>query len=345
MPPISAPGVPSYVHQIYRVERYKFAICVVPKAGCTFLKQVVQFLNYPNDLIERYNGSSIKSHDIWNLPRRSVHTKLNFKSLKLPLKNFTKEPELIKIVATRNPYTRLYSAYLDKIYIPQLWMKLAAYKNILPNNTDHLCQSLRNETFEGFLTKINETELSNWNDHWLPISVLCKPCTVQPHMVIRQEMYTKDLKTLLEKVHVKESEKQIVHEAIAQQGIQNRQTLKGLIITTYNHGISMTQQCFTKLEIAERVWTVLQLQGQIYDKMPFPYKNLDNIDALSPEQVAEIFLMEADKSPVTADQSTAQRSQAITIAYNNVNKNLISAIQHIFYYDLVVFGYDMNPPS
>ena len=340
----------SKAHQIYTVRRYNFAVCLVPKAGCSFVKQLVHFLNYQSLIndppTEELSDELSEIKPVFNLSRKLVHRILDFGNVTIPISNFTREQNLIKVVMVRNPYSRLFSAYVDKIFIPHLWRKLIGYKYML-NDTfnDTICELLRHETFESFLQQIVwEPDLENWDKHWLPVHNLCDPCNAQPHLIIHQETYNEDIKMLLQKTGILKSERTILNKYMAKYGVQNRQTLKGLIVTTYSIGVSQCRHCLTRFEMAERVWKALQIQGQVLQQSLFPKKKLYNITDLDAEQVSDILLAEIDKAPISSKEAHAQRDQALRLAYRNVSKSVLKEIQNIFSYDFQIFGYDMDPP-
>lgn len=348
-------------HQVYTVNKYRFAICVTPKAGCSFLKQLVYFLNNPQELTKTGNSlypdrppavdfalTARKQREVFDLPRIEVHFDLNLYPVMVSIETFKEKLSSLKVISTRNPFTRLFSAYIDKMYIPVMWKKFAIYRKLLtyPDQQVSFCRNLRHETFEGFLLNIIQTaNLSDWDPHWIPVNALCEPCSARPYMVIRQEHYNADVAKLLEVAQISADDKKFIENVIAKQGIQTRKTLQGLISSMYHKGNERGKGCFSRQEIAQRVWKALIVQGQIHCDLEFPAEKLRNIDDLSDKAVADIFLEKMDERPITAEESKRQRSKALSQAYKQVNSYILSKITEIFYYDFAMFGYDLNPPS
>ena len=93
------------------------AYCEVPKVGCTFWKRVLRFINKDYDTPNITNPKQIS--------RMYTHMASFKNTAKLSLtddKNFQlfhKIPR--KFMFTRDPYTRQWSAYLDKFFLPDFW--------------------------------------------------------------------------------------------------------------------------------------------------------------------------------------------------------------------------------
>ncbi|XP_063690162.1 uncharacterized protein LOC134822826 [Bolinopsis microptera] len=89
----------------------------------------------------------------------------------------------------RNPWTRLYSAYKDKIVKFKGFDDYYYIKKILFTVRDWTWEEVKNEpavreaagtiTFTDFLTMLATTDAENFNDHWKPWFLLTQPCMIK----------------------------------------------------------------------------------------------------------------------------------------------------------------------
>lgn len=96
------------------------AYCFVPKAGCTFWMRVFAF-------VTNRTGSA---RSPWDIPRLTVHAGGNSSNNESnyphggPLWYYEKDamaPDTLRFVVTRDPFSRLWSAYVDKMMLPDFW--------------------------------------------------------------------------------------------------------------------------------------------------------------------------------------------------------------------------------
>ncbi|XP_060600253.1 carbohydrate sulfotransferase 13-like [Ruditapes philippinarum] len=345
-----------YKHQqIYSTRNS--AICVVAKSGCTFLKQIIYYLNDPKKLLglrkPKHNAEELKNvtllqKNVFNLARKDIHYLLNFDNVQVTARDFRKGMFLKAIVA-RNPYSRLYSAYLDKIYVPVFEdVFQAKYEEIISTGSKvtqlKACKDY--VSFEDFLKHVlSESRKSNGNPHWLPAYSQCNACRAKPDIVIKQETYYEDIEYYLSQIDISSSEWEEIDSAIAKKGIQSDSIITGLIQTMFDKSLeSELSICFSKIQIAQRIWEALQFQGQIYQNQKFPVVRLKNMH-LDATSVAGVFLSQIKKMPITVEESKNQRKNALARAFRNIKPELIINIQAMFYYDFMIFNYDFEPPK
>ncbi|RUS91637.1 hypothetical protein EGW08_000610, partial [Elysia chlorotica] len=87
--------------------------CVVPKAGCTFWKRIFRSFE---------TKTNPRKEDVFNISRASVHDALDGgKGSIYSLWRHGMDRFPTRLLVTRDPYSRLISTYLDKIYLPDFW--------------------------------------------------------------------------------------------------------------------------------------------------------------------------------------------------------------------------------
>ena len=103
----------------YLYEPFRVAYCEVPKIGCTFWKRFVRFLN--KDFPSSGNTNIAKPSD---LSRHFTHLGgfITTPRVKLGSRSESKLQYMDNsFMFTRDPYSRLWSAYLDKLFLPDFW--------------------------------------------------------------------------------------------------------------------------------------------------------------------------------------------------------------------------------
>ncbi|GFN85733.1 carbohydrate sulfotransferase [Plakobranchus ocellatus] len=95
-------------------EDYKLVYCFVPKGGCTFWIRLFRFLS--GDVL---NSSEVKS--LLDIDRFFAHYSPNDAIVKIGAAMAEVENESLTFIFTRDPYRRLWSAYIDKIFLPDFW--------------------------------------------------------------------------------------------------------------------------------------------------------------------------------------------------------------------------------
>lgn len=96
-------------------ESSRTAYCFVPKAGCTFWIRVYSYL---------LNSTGQRAPSPWNLSRTAVHQSSNPYAQGTPLwfyDSVAMQEGALRFMVTRDPYARLWSAYVDKFLLPDFW--------------------------------------------------------------------------------------------------------------------------------------------------------------------------------------------------------------------------------
>lgn len=151
----------------------------VPKCGSTFWMQVFLTLE------------KIKSvEDVFGSGRNKYHT---IAMNKTSTWDHVSSNDVIFHV-TRNPYSRLYSVYIDQIYLPGFWKFT---KKINERKGRECSTSVR---FGEFLDYIMKEEV--YDPHWHPVSELCGSCRVPYNVISKQETFNNDVRFTLNQLSI-----------------------------------------------------------------------------------------------------------------------------------------------
>ena len=240
----------------YSSFKYNFSYCKVHKAGGTFWTQVFTILR---------KGAS---EDVFNFARDDVHLilgKSEERAFKIDAGHLSRS-----VLVSRDPYSRLFSAFIDKLFLP---INYPLAVGILRRQRKNNSSCANHITFEEFLTYIitSVREGKTIDVHWTPIVNLCKPCSVKAFAVVKQETFTADIEYVLKEVGIANDEFDRIYDALHDHKIEA--TIPGLVATAISrwkeNGV---EKCMGRIELARRLWTAFKIQGYIKDGMPFPLK-------------------------------------------------------------------------
>ncbi|XP_033757892.1 carbohydrate sulfotransferase 11-like [Pecten maximus] len=157
-------------HMIYD-EKSNLVFCDLPKVGSTFLKQVLHIV-----------AGHRREKDPFSIEGSAVH--------RIPFTTFSKLPydqalkylvHSIKFLFVRDPYSRMLSGYVDKLYTNNyiFWEKTGTdiVKNHRVNATKRSKKCGHDITFSEFLQHVirSETSDKHRDPHWYPMYDACRP--------------------------------------------------------------------------------------------------------------------------------------------------------------------------
>lgn len=316
------------------------AMCFVPKTGCTFWKRVLYTMQ------EASKGKSIG--ELFDIGKRKIHSlwirKLSDLKSTQQLMSFWHNAT--KIVFARDPYSRLYSAYVDKFFLPDFWSAGARIKRLVRNNvTVDASECGHDVTFEEFLRYVIHAEETGQyihqfvDDHWQPVTRLCQPCGMSYDVVAKQETFSKDRDFIVDKLGISSI-------LPTSQPISKDDTNKDAInqtIDTYWGVVKYKKPCVSQLELARRFWRSYQIQGYLPSSLKFPEqllpKNSDDIK----EDFRKLALDMYESNKPSSGSWKQQRLDEMTEAYKDIPTEVMEKIKHHFRKDFQLFSYEMNP--
>ena len=314
-------------------KRYGLAYKLVPKIGSTFMIQVFTIL--------KNHG---KFEKILSLPRSSIHNgRANQfrKNINLDdLDSYT------LMVMARNPYARLYSAYIDKVYILN---QLSLCKDVLSTlfskeKRSRMCKY--DISFAQFLEYYLDKGGAVLKGHYGPVlshDLAEKMCNLENILIVKQETFSEDINYMLKSVNVKGKEYDVIYDVMHSK--QTEISIGSIVKTAYMKFSSSLQflTCLTWKEIAIKLWKSFQIQGYINKKSKFPewkYKSLDKYK--SSHYLIKVIMEEVNANPLTHEEKVRQRNKALLKAYKNVDRKYIRKIQALYVMDFDLFQYSKD---
>ncbi|CAL1540569.1 unnamed protein product [Lymnaea stagnalis] len=292
--------------------------CHVPKAGCTFWGRIFSFLTRPDDM------SQMKIHSPFDIDRMKLHNG-PLQPVGQPDWNLAKneiKETTVKFLFARDPYSRLWSAYLDKYYLPDFWHRKEFSKD--------LC--LLNITFPEFLT----FAMTSPDGHMLPVAVVCNPCVFHPHYIGKMETFFRDSKFILDKRQMGSLLDNYSYKNYTETELKS-------IISNYfwYYNFWKLSQCFTEKDLCRRMWRVFQINGHIRSTLGFP----GNFPVYNEETFLGHVLQTVRSQGMSRAEASNQRRKYLSNVYKTVSRAHVLAIQERFKPDFDIFGYDTLPPK
>ena len=312
-------------------------MCKVPKVASTMLSKMLLAAEFP-----------ISSQYILDMPGYYVHD-VNLTSRFQQSGCYSKTD--LKFIFVRNPYSRIYSAYIDKIFLGKFRLftgKVQYYtgldksardsiRNGSSSREEFLCR-YHDVPFDAFLKWILYYHKVDW--HFAPITTFCNPCQNPFDAIIKQENTRTEVK------HITDHLSEYLNTTMFTDS-SNDDKISDLIVilhelwnsSAYNAYCDKSNVNYTFLN--ERFWNALKIQGyiskhhRIYTAIFFPDSPPgDAFDRFKALQIP--YLSDNDRSE--------QRYSYLVQAYKELDPYLIKRFQHRFYADFLLFDYDLDPP-
>ncbi|XP_069131923.1 uncharacterized protein [Argopecten irradians] len=307
----------------------RMTCCKAPKTGSSFWGTVVLAIE-----------SQQNSDKTFHINRNSVHGR---NEIAVPtFKNVSRNA--LSVMVSRDPYTRLYSAFVDKYFLlGQLGRSLqSALKKGPFRMNGGVCGY--DVTFSDFLNHVTDLALKGveLNEHYMPVVKLCDPCNLHYDVYSRQESLTKDTKYVLELLKFSEAKKQDIQTSL-KRGLKN--TIYSLVSSYLSDYKKYRTDCPDRVSHFEKVWKTLQVQGYVSTKNDYPRREFQKMLTFDPDVITLLIIKEIERFPLGKEEKMLQRQSAVSIAYQDVGQATIQKVQKVFKMDFLLFGYDMTPPD
>ncbi|KAK7507870.1 hypothetical protein BaRGS_00000835, partial [Batillaria attramentaria] len=317
---------------VARLTRYgNVSYCVVPKVGCTFWLNVFRYLH--NDTGKQHYPSP------FDIPRMTTHYG-GRKSMKYFIVNSSFTPEHLvsdlRFMFVRDPYSRLWSAYVDKFLLVDYWrtegQNIVKQRKVKDNRT-HCAGDI---SFIEFLDYVVSNQPTRLNEHWKPIQYLCSPCMYRPHVIGKMETFSQDVRYVLKRLNMSWIMDNYDHEAHVHGEMD--------MLIDYNYQVLNSKfysNCSNTTDLAKRLWRTFQINGYLPSEMAFPQPNAAKMNASQFKALAhEAYRNRPTKSP---KEWKHQREQAMVDAYKGISRTTLEKLKKLYKYDFEIFDYDPAP--
>ncbi|CAH1778137.1 unnamed protein product [Owenia fusiformis] len=309
-------------------DKHKVLFCDVAKIGSTFLKKMWYILE--NNLPEKDPMNMKKNIFSVHFPRLAD---FNITERTKRINSYT------KMIFTRNPYSRLFSAYQNKFVTvnPSYWSIAKGFikrhrKN--PKDLSILCG--HDLTFEEYLSIVSENPRNTryMDYHWRPLSAYCDPCSIDYDIIGKMESFNEDLQHFLCKINAEDK--------------INLPHVNPLALRKFN----------VKLEISDSVGNIKKIDEKCIPKSELVNRVVQNmvnhgyIEPIDKIHMADIPINYTQKDLVEfigrhMNKSTTEKLLSLPKliqdnSFHDVSPDVLNKIKKLYGEDFIMFDYNMS---
>lgn len=316
--------------------RHKILFCPVQKAGSTFWKRTLKAMNSQGKFTSPYQvrRQSKKYTELYQDFQKS-HSKY--------IRNWFMK-NAVSLLVVRDPYTKLFSAYVDKLYHPNylFWKVTGQPIRQLTNNSDR--SSCGNDiSFPEFIKYIifqSNRIGGSLNTHFTPVYKHCDPCRAKYDYIMKFENFKDDFYHIIDSWNTKFNLDISFDDFEGETALSIAETHINISFSTKN---LYAHPCnISAYEFLLRTWRFLQISGYIPKEVELPFPNDKHVTMVTKEEmlgaVKNVLSNEIDWPSVKK-----QRHEALVQAYHTVDINDITRLSEIVKPDCKYFGYDNMP--
>ena len=245
-----------------------------------------------------------------------------------------------KFVFTRDPFVRLLSGYVDKLFSPNpsFWRAVGTHAiKMNRENASALSKSCGHDlTFAEFVKYFihsEETKVKR-DGHFTPMYDHCRPCQVKYDIIGKMESFEQDTLYILEKLGFNDLYNRLSNDFRTQTNMDS-------FVDQTNHVINDGGiKCMSKHDKQKRMWRKMQIRGLISKNSAFPFSEVESDHVTKREYVDALISAVGDaKDPEVSDR---YKWEAVREAYSTVSHEDMFKLRRIFRPDCVVFSYDCS---
>ena len=317
-------------------QRHKLAYCPIPKSGCSTMKRMFWVLNgnanskNPQDI-----GKGI--HDIaWSISvshRRDLREEVTT--------NF------FKFLVVRNPIDRLWSAFLDKVYLRH-YLSIKKYESFDVSKSDQIRSSKCRHNVTFFDLLLNIVKRGFFNAHVASYTALCRPCHIRYDAIAQLETFLPDMTYIFEKNKAIEDIDLSGYNLKSSTEDTARRIITGAITSPLNTFLRSTYtidgkiyKCGNSSSYANRLWTSFIWRRYIPSSAPYPQR-LRTGEDVSMELMQELYHNATSGAPYEASSYMPQsKDKIIKEAFKRLTLKERSDWLALFGSDFEMFGYSI----
>ncbi|XP_045196764.2 carbohydrate sulfotransferase 12-like [Mercenaria mercenaria] len=307
--------------------------CPVEKVGSTFWKKTLTAMSRQGRLNSPFQVKLSKNNKLelyQNFPKSSNGT--------------TYQKTATSLIVVRDPYTKLFSAYVDKLYHPNyLFWKITGEQiaKMTKNKISIVCgNDISFSSFIKYIISRTQGEGMNLNPHFTPLYMHCHPCKAKYDFIMKFENFKEDLYYIIDNWNAR------FNLNITFQDFE-RQTAIDVASKHINISFS-TIKMFSKVcnvpvhNFLLRTWRFLQITGLLPKEIDMPFPNNESSSRITKEMYLNVI-----KDVLSRDIDWArvkkQRHEALVQAYQSIDKTDIEKLRKIVRPDCQYFDYNETP--
>ncbi|KAL4221985.1 hypothetical protein ACF0H5_018032 [Mactra antiquata] len=248
-----------------------------------------------------------------------------------------------KFLFVRDPYARILSAYVDKLFAPNpfFWKSLCRKMiNLFRNEGEYKAPCGSDLQFKEYIKSINTAHTRLYNRgtvdcHDETFTGACHPCEVQYDFVGKMENFSSDSTHIFKKLQLTRS-----IEALQNKGKQlaDDDALNDTVTSPFLWKNEI-KTCIPWHEALNRIWKKLQIRGVI-GKQPLSL-TADEAEHITQQEFLD--LIKQTQKLTSYEERKKQRHDALIEIYSQVDQNDLEMLKKSFKDDFELFEYDISP--
>lgn len=316
--------------------RHRILFCPVQKAGSTFWKKTLKAMNS--------QGKFTSPYQVGRQNKRYTELYQDFRKSRPKYMRNLFMKYAVSLLVVRDPYTKLFSAYVDKLYHPNyLFWKVTGQPVQQMTNNSHRSSCGNNISFSEFIKYIifqSNRIGGSLNTHFTPVYKHCDPCRAKYDYIMKFENFKDDFYFIIDSWNTKFNLNISFDDFEGETALNVAETHIDISFSTkrlYAHQCNISAYNFLL-----RTWRFLQISGYIPKEVELPFPNDMHTSKITKEEVLGA-VKDVLSNDINWTRVKTQRHEALVQAYQTIDKNDIMRLREIVKPDCEYFGYDNFP--
>ncbi|KAK7473854.1 hypothetical protein BaRGS_00034905 [Batillaria attramentaria] len=315
--------------------------CAVEKVGSSFWKRAFKILNNmaPNGSLFDQSGLSVHANS---------NEAITFENKPEGWKRNTLNQSL-KFLFVRDPYAKLFSAYMDKIFIffggrnGRRGLRRAGLVSSQRENQSEGKCTVSVPTFSEFVNAmmLRSTALAA-DGHFTPIEKHCLPCEIRYDVIGKMETFRRDTEYILGKVGhnlTLLSNDPLTFDTKSDLNIMTDILRRIMWSPAWQESEDCTRS--VHFELLRRMWTVFKVRGILSANVTFPFSR-GLMDTISEFHILQE-LQHAYRASGSREARLLQREAAMLEAFRTLSNSTMQALFEFVKPDCELFDYQCLP--
>ncbi|OWF55452.1 carbohydrate sulfotransferase 8-like isoform X1 [Mizuhopecten yessoensis] len=307
-------------------QKHHLVYCPVQKTGSTFLQSLMRRVD--RDGVKNVDTRSMMSNKEKDTDLTEFHYMLS---------------SSFKMMFTREPYSRLFSGYVDKLFTVNTlyWKDTGTYikNNILKPESKRPTKCGHGITFPQFIKYVIESERTgvHTDRHFTPIYEHCRPCQIPYDFIGKMETFANDSLILLNAWNKRYGINITYDDFEVDTALQRAISHTGRL---YSMRKDM-EQCISFHSGMQKIWMTLQIRGILSKQSRLPFTESEAA-GVNRTQLTDAWT-KAFKSETDRAATRKQKMEALVEAYRQVPMEDLVKLREVVRPDCELFGYNVSP--
>ena len=241
----------------------------------------------------------------------------------------------------RDPYARLISAFVDKLFAPNptFWNRMGRRiigKYREKGSSKSRCGSdLKFSEYVKAVIDGHKDPSKSIDCHDAGFSSYCHPCEAKYDFVGKMETFVTDSDFIYHKIGMNKTSVYLKENG---KSLADKDALIDTVTSPFRWK-SQIIKCISWFEALKRIWRKLQIRGVI-GKDEFPLDE-NKANEISPDELIQL-IINTQKHTLYADRKL-QRKEAMIEIFSEISISDMEALRHVYSEDFDLFEYDSKP--